>query len=653
MCGIAGFVLGPHRDRPVGPAETLATMGRSLAHRGPDGWDYCFSDVTGVGLVHRRLAIQDVSPLGAQPMESETGRYLMVFNGEIYNFHTLHMELGANGHRFRGHSDTEVMLAAMEQWGIESALGQFKGMFAFGVWDRDTGKLWLARDRMGEKPLYYAWWNGHFIFGSELKALCEFPGYAPDVDRSALALLLRHNYIPAPHTVYEGTRKLLPAHCLVVDVTKPDVPVESFPYWSLAAAFARPSNLDRHTVVDELEHCLGAVIEEQMVADVPLGAFLSGGIDSSAVVALMQERASRPVKTFSIGFREQGYNEAEQAAAVAAHLGTEHTELYVDPADALDVIPQLPTIYDEPFADSSQIPTYLVSRMTREYVTVALSGDGGDELFAGYERYPGTARAWQKLHERPGLRAGLERATLAMPDALAGPVARMMTTPQRILSREGLADKLLRERLVRHAPSLQEFYRQRIGFWTDPAQVVLRGEEPEYALTGPLPENISRLSLVQQLMWLDMNSYLPDDILTKVDRAAMAVSLETRVPMLDQRVVEFALSLPVEWNLDGRVGKQVLRQLLYRHVPRELVDRPKQGFAVPMARWLRHELRDWAEALLEPSRLRQEGYFRAPAVRRVWSDHLAERADYSSQLWGVLSFQAWLHASEAAALRGT
>ena len=642
MCGIAGFILGPGGSGAVEARETLSSMGARIAHRGPDAWDLFFSDAVGVGLVHRRLSIQDLSPLGAQPMESASGRYLIVFNGEVYNFCTLRAELSAKGHYFRGHSDTEVMLAAMEQWGVESALARFSGMFAFAVWDRETGKLWLARDRMGEKPLYYGWWNGHFLFGSELKALRAFPGYAPSVDRNALTLLLKHNYIPAPYTVYEGTQKLPPAHCLVVDVNEPDAAVEPSPYWSLEDAFACPLTAEKEGVVDALERCLGDVIQEQMVADVPLGAFLSGGIDSSTVVALMQQRASRPVKTFSIGFREEGYDEAQHAAAVAAHLGTEHTELYVNPADALDVIPDLPTIYDEPFADSSQIPTYLVSRMTRQHVTVALSGDGGDELFAGYDRYPGMARAWRKLHERPGVRAGLERATLALPDALAGPVARMMTKPQRILSREGLADKLLRERLTRHAPTLQEFYRQRIGFWTDPAQVVLGGEEPEYALTRPLPDNISKLSPIQQLMWLDMNSYLSDDILTKVDRAAMSVSLETRVPMLDHRVVEFALSLPVEWNLDGKVGKQVLRQLLYRHVPRELVDRPKQGFAVPVARWLRHELRDWAEALLEPNRLHQEGYFHAATVRRVWSDHLAERADYSAQLWGVLSFQAWL-----------
>ncbi|QIT56561.1 asparagine synthase (glutamine-hydrolyzing) [Aquisalimonas sp. 2447] len=642
MCGIAGFILGASGDRATDARSSLDSMGQRLVHRGPDAGDLYFSETDGVGLVHRRLSIQDISPLGAQPMESASGRYLMVFNGEIYNFRTLRTELIGTGHSFRGHSDTEVMLAAMEQYGVEQALGQFKGMFAFGVWDRETGRLWLARDRMGEKPLYYGWWNGHFLFGSELKALRAFPGYAPSVDRNALSLLLRHNYIPSPYTVYQDTRKLPPAHCLVVDVNQPDAPIEPVPYWSLADSFSGPMTTDKDTVLDDLERCLGDVIQEQMVADVPLGAFLSGGIDSSAVVALMQQRASRPVKTFSIGFREEGYNEAQHAAAVAAHLGTEHTELYVDPADALDVIPDLPTMYDEPFADSSQIPTYLVSRMTRGHVTVALSGDGGDELFAGYDRYPGMARAWQKLHERPGLRAGLERATLAMPDALAGPVARAMTKPQRLLSRQGLADKLRRERVVRNAPSLQEFYRQRIGFWTDPAQVVLGGEEPAYALTAPLPDSIAKLSPAQQLMWLDMNSYLPDDILTKVDRAAMAVSLETRVPMLDHRVVEFALSLPVEWNLDGKVGKQVLRQMLYRHVPRELVDRPKQGFAVPVARWLRHELRDWAEALLEPNRLRQEGYFHAPTVRRVWSDHLAQRADYSAQLWGVLSFQAWL-----------
>lgn len=641
MCGIAGVAL-PETHREIEPWTALRTMGDAISHRGPDASDCSFERAHGLGFVHRRLSIQDLSPLGAQPMASASGRFLIVFNGEVYNFVALRAELGSLGHHFRGQSDTEVMLAAMEEWGVEGALERFAGMFAFAVLDRETGKLWLARDRMGEKPLYYGWWKGHFVFASELKALRAFPGFSPPVNRNALTLLLRHNYIPAPHTVYEGIYKLPPAHCLALDIGSKGAPAEPFAYWSLEQAFSRESAAAHGDVVDQLERCLGDVVAEQMVADVPLGAFLSGGIDSSTVVALMQQRATRPVKTFSIGFREDGYDEAEHAAAVAAHLGTEHTELYVSPSDALDVIPALPAIWDEPFADSSQIPTYLVSRMTREHVTVALSGDGGDELFAGYDRYPGTASAWQQLHARPGLKAAMERATLALPDGLAGPAARLVTKRQRALSREGLADKLRRERLIRHAPSLPEFYRQRIGFWCDPGRVVLEGREPPYALTAAMPDDIAGLSPVQQLMWLDLNSYLPDDILTKVDRAAMAVSLETRVPMLDHRVVEFALSLPVEWNLSGKQGKQVLRQLLHRHVPRELVDRPKQGFAVPVAHWLRHALRDWAEALLSQDRLQREGYFDAATVRQVWADHLAERADYSAQLWGVLSFQAWL-----------
>ena len=625
----------------------LDAMGRAVRHRGPDAGAQFWDEGAGLGLVHQRLAIQDLSPAGAQPMRSASGRFVIIFNGEIYNFHSLRAELEGLGHQFRGHSDTEVMLAAFEQWGIESAVEKFAGMFAFALWDRERSRLWLARDRMGEKPLYYGWHGKAFLFASELKALHAVPGFDPEINRDALTLLLRHNYIPAPHSIYRGIHKLLPAHCLCLDLATPgprDVHPE--PYWSLEEAFAQEADFkDEDTAVDRLEQLLGDVIEEQMVADVPLGAFLSGGIDSSTVVALMQQRASRPVRTFTIGFEEDGFNEAEHAAAVAAHLGTEHTELYVTPQDALDVIPRLPTIYDEPFADSSQIPTFLVSRMTREHVTVAVSGDGGDELFAGYDRYPASLRAWDRLRGAPGLRATLERAVLALPDRLSGAAARAFSSNQRRLSAPGLAEKLARERAWRRADSLQEFYRQRIGYWTDPADVVIDGREPGYVLTDPLPGRVAGTSLLKQLQWLDLHSYLPDDILTKVDRAAMAVSLETRIPLLDHRVVSFALGLPDRFNFQDGAGKQILRRLLHRHVPRSLVERPKQGFAVPVAHWLRHDLRDWAESLLDEQRLAQEGYWDAARIRQTWQDHLDERADYSFQLWGVLMFQAWLEAS--------
>jgi len=640
MCGIAGF-WDPCMSIEADPDAALTAMHLAIRHRGPDAAGQLWVPSRRLGLAHRRLAIQDLSPAGAQPMQSASGRFAIVFNGEIYNFRALSRQLSGLGHSFRGHSDTEVMLAACEQWGATEALARFAGMFAFALWDRTDDALWLARDRMGEKPLYYGWHAGTFLFASELKALRAYPGLAPEVDRDALTLLLRHNYIPAPHSIFRGISKLLPGHCLRLDLRGGEQPPRLIRYWALEDAF-RPSDIDGPDAADQLERLLGDVIEEQMVADVPLGAFLSGGIDSSTVVSLMHQRAHRSVKTFTIGFDVPGFNEAEHAATVAKHLGTEHTELYVTAQDALEVIPSLPAVYDEPFADSSQIPTYLVSRMTRGHVAVALSGDGGDELFAGYERYPSTIKSWQRLNVSPGPRQQLERALLSLPDTFPGVAARALSADQRRLSNLGMKEKLARERSLRRASSLQEFYRQSVGYWTNPEILVPGASEPRYALSGTMPESIARLSPLKQLQWLDLNSYLPDDILTKVDRAAMAVSLETRVPMLDHRVVEFALGLPDAACYSTGRAKQILRTVLNQHVPPSLVERPKQGFAVPVAQWLRGELKNWAEDQLNPVRLSGEGYWEAAIVRRTWEDHLAGRADYSFELWGILMFQAWL-----------
>ena len=641
MCGIAGFVVRSWQQA-ARPHVVLDTMGRAIAHRGPDDAADFFDEHLGVGLAHRRLAIQDLSEHGAQPMRSASGRFVIVFNGEIYNFRPLREELEDLGHTFRGHSDTEVMLAAFEAWSVERAVTRFAGMFAFALLDRETSQFWLVRDRMGEKPLYYGWHQGTLLFGSELKALRAFPGFAPDINRDALALLLRHNYIPAPHSIYRGIHKLPPAHYLrlALRTCTPDTRPQA--YWSATPAFNSRNWENAENAVDTLETTLGSVIREQMIADVPLGAFLSGGIDSSTVVALMQQHATRPVRTFTIGFREPGYNEAEHAKAVARHLGTEHTELYVTPQDALEVIPELPRIYDEPFADSSQIPTFLVARMTREHVTVSLSGDGGDELFAGYTHYPAALSAWQRLHGNPGLREHAERFLLALPDRLARAAVRLLNGEQRWLSEAAVAEKVCRERLLRSSTDLRGLFRTRDSFWADPAQLVHGGQEPAYVLSDPLPEAVAALPRLQQLQWLDIHGYLPDDILTKVDRAAMAVSLETRVPLLDHRFVELALSLPPEWNVAGNSGKQMLRKLLHRHVPCELVERPKQGFAIPVSHWLRGPLRDWAEALLSPERLEREGYLCTPIIRAIWHDHVSGKGDFSFQLWGVLLFQAWL-----------
>ncbi len=637
MCGFAGMYSSVGAG--IKPNEKLLrAMGDTLAHRGPDA-DGVWLDSSS-GLVHRRLAIQDLSPTGAQPMHSASGRFVIAFNGEIYNFQKIQNELIALGYGFRGRSDTEVMLAAFEHWGLKSSLEKFVGMFAFALIDREEGILHLARDRMGEKPLYYGWQQGTLLFGSELKALQQHPDWVGEIDRSVLPLLLRHNLIPAPHSIYRGICKLMPASyvSLRLEDLQPDLMPEPERYWELEAQFAERSGQTLGGAAAELERLLDEVISEQMIADVPLGAFLSGGIDSSTIVALMQKQANTPVKSFSIGFKEAGFNEAEHAAAVARHLGTEHTELYVSEQDALDVVPKLPQIYCEPFADSSQIPTYLVSKMTKEKVTVALSGDGGDELFCGYTRYPAIASAW---YGRKAPRARLKSVLSRLPETPVATLIKAGVTSQRGRSLGAIKHRLAFTRAVTDAESLSEYYRRRVSYWPFPEKLLGSASEAPYGLTAPLPKSIASESL-KALMWRDLNWYLPDDILVKVDRAAMACSLETRVPLLDHRVVSFALGLPTSLNVQNGVGKQVLRSVLYRHVPRELIDRPKQGFAVPISHWLRGALREWAEDLLDYRTLTDEGYWNADVVRWFWKEHLSGREDYSFELWGILMFQAWL-----------
>jgi asparagine synthase (glutamine-hydrolysing) len=638
LCGFAGFLTNPPEF--TCPQDLLEVMSGSLRHRGPDDEGFWQDPEAGIALVHRRLAIQDLSPQGAQPMVSSTGRYVIAFNGEIYNFETLRTELAALGAEFVGHSDTEVMLAAFEHWGISESLERFAGMFAFSLVDRSEKKLFLARDRMGEKPLYYGWQGGTLLFGSELKPLTHHPDWQGEINRDALPLLLRHNLIPAPHSIYVGIRKLLPASMVTFDLNS--IKLEAWPepqrYWKLENQFAESSDWTVNSASEHLETLLTEVIGQQMVSDVPLGAFLSGGIDSSTVVALMQKQATQPVRTFSIGFREEGFNEAEHAAAVARHLGTEHTEFYATEQDALEVIPKLAQIYDEPFADSSQIPTYLVSRITRKKVTVALSGDGGDELFCGYTRYPSTLSAWQN---RSSLKARVKSSLSKLPAGPTSHLTRALVPSQRHRSASAVRQRLDSLGALANADSLSEFYRQQVSLWSFPEAALGKGVEPPYALTSALPPEVADESL-KTLMWRDLNWYLPDDILVKVDRAAMACSLETRVPMLDHRVVEFALGLPTSMNMYKGVGKQLLRSVLYRHVPRELIDRPKQGFAVPISVWLRGALKDWANELLEPAKLEKEGFWNVGTVSWVWREHLSGREDYSFQLWGILMFQAWL-----------
>jgi asparagine synthase (glutamine-hydrolysing) len=641
VCGLTGFLL--RRAPAFDPATALDRMTDTLVHRGPDARGTRWLPEAGLGLGHRRLSIQDLSPLGAQPMDSASGRFTIVFNGEIYNFGALRAQLEPLGHGFRGHSDTEVMLAAFEAWGVRDAVPRMSGMFAFALWDHAERCLWLARDRLGEKPLYYGLLGGALVFGSELKALRAFPAFDGRVDRGALALYLRHDYLPGPHCIYEGCAKLPPAHLLRIDGTATlDALPEPEPYWRPERDDAARVPLGLEAATDRLEAILDEVITEQMVSDVPVGAFLSGGIDSSTIVALMQKVSPRPVRTFTVGFADPRYDEARAAARVAEHLRTEHTEVTVEADHVLDWLPRMAEVYDEPFADSSQLPTTLLCGLIREHVTVALSGDGGDETFAGYPHYERTLTAWRK--QRNGSpRAALERSLLGLPDVAAAPVVRALLPEHRRLPAPLLADKLERERALRRLDDLSAFFRERLSHWSRPSLLLADPPpEPGYGLTDPAPSHLRELELLQ---WRDLRCYLPDDILVKVDRAAMVHSLETRIPLLDHRVVEFARGLPDELKLHQGHGKRVLRNLLYRHVPGELVDRPKQGFAAPVAEWLRAGLRDWAEALLTREALTASGVWNVDRVRMVWDEHQRGRTDQSFRLWGILMFQQWHQAA--------
>ncbi|KVM76810.1 asparagine synthase (glutamine-hydrolyzing) [Burkholderia ubonensis] len=655
MCGIDGFLNSAAFDEETARA-TLARMTASLAHRGPDAQGTWLDAQAGIALGHRRLAIVDLSVHGRQPMASACGRFVLVFNGEIYNHQALRAELERTGRApaWRGHSDTEVLLAAITAWGVEAALRRATGMFAIALWNRESRVLTLARDRIGEKPLYYGRIGDALVFASELKALRSFPGFDGAIDRDALCLYLRQSSVPAPYTIYRGIRKLPPGTFIQFEHARDTPRVRA--YWTLEHAIeagrAEPFEGTAQEAVGLLDGILRKAVAQQMEADVPLGAFLSGGIDSSAIVALMQAQSAAPVDTFTIGFHEAGYDEAGYAKAVARHLGTRHTELYVTADHALAVVPKLPSIYDEPFSDASQIPTFLVSELTRRHVKVSLSGDGGDELFGGYTRYFLTPRLWRKLHRVPSaVRARIAAALHALrPDhadqlaavaqsAWSGAEAR--DTPPRI------GDRLHKLGHVMTADSRIGLYRLLMSAVHHPERIALAGQEPPTPLdtASAWPAD---LTFAEQAMAIDTLTYLPTDILTKVDRAAMAVSLETRMPFLDHHVVEFAWRLPASVRLpDGR-SKVLLRRLLDAYVPASLIDRPKQGFCAPIDHWLRGSLRDWAEALLHPARLREEGYFDAAAVERLWRQHQTGRMNWQHQLWTVLMFQAWLEAQRAA-----
>jgi asparagine synthase (glutamine-hydrolysing) len=652
MCGIAGVLRAGHRAGEAELGNIARRMADALRHRGPDGSGLWVDPEAGVAFGHRRLAIIDLSREGHQPMLSASGRFVIIFNGEIYNFRGLRRELEELGHRFRGHSDTEVLLGAIDQWGLGATLPKIAGMFAFALWDRELRSAHLVSDRLGKKPLYFGWIGPSLVFASELKALLQHPNFAVEVDRGALTLLLRHGCVPSPYSICRGILKLPPATHLSLPWADPNAAREADlrqrfrPYWSLAEVaergIAEPFSLGPEAAVDRLDDLLGQVVAERMISDVPLGALLSGGIDSSTVVASMQKQSARPIKTFSIGFHEASYDEARDAKRVARHLGTDHTELYVTPDQAQAVIPRLPEIYDEPFADRSQIPTFLVARLARQAVTVALSGDGGDEIFGGYNRHFYAPWLWRRLERWPSfIRQGAADVLTSIPphgwDKLAAQAYRFLPR-SRQQPMPGYRIHKLADLFTVDGP--EALYQRLTSHWTNPAALVIGGFEPSTHLThwSQAPEG---LDFTETMMYLDAVSYLPDDVLVKVDRASMAVSLEIRAPLLDHRLVEFAWRLPTAMKVRERQGKWVLRQLLDRYVPRELIDRPKQGFDVPLEAWLRGPLRDWAEAMLEPRRLREEGFFDANRVGQIWAEHLSGARNLDFCLWAVLMFQAW------------
>jgi asparagine synthase (glutamine-hydrolysing) len=647
MCGIAGFLALGSRNSRLPSAEILDRMTDAVAHRGPDSRGTWYDAEHGVGLGHRRLAIRDLSPNAYQPMISSCGRLVFTYNGEVYSHLEIAQELVPTGRKVRGTSDTAIILEAFAEWGVDAVLPRLIGMFAFALYDHKTGEIALVRDRLGIKPIYWGIINGLLIFGSELKALRALPNWQPKIDRDAVAAFMRHNYIPAPHTIYQGVQKLEPGS--ILKIGRDGVP-KITRYWDLRPIVERSvrtlSTASDDEVVADLDTLLSDAVRRRMVADVPLGTLLSGGVDSSVVTALMAEQSNRRINSYSIGFNEKEFNEAPFAREVARHIGTDHTELYVEPGHALDLVDKLPYWYDEPFADSSQIPTLLVCELTRRKVTVVLSGDGGDELFAGYNRYTIGLETWSRAAVAPHLvRKAMACALLSQPISRLDRLGRLLP--------EGLQQNQLGNKLHKFARAIlisdpDAMYRSMLTHWHQPDELVLRAQEPKGILWD---ESVTRTvpNFLDRMQFLDMLTYLPDDILTKVDRASMSVALEARVPLLDHRVVEMAWTLPRHMKLRNGESKWALRQVLYKRVPRHLLDRPKMGFGVPFAEWIRGPLRDWAENLLDESRLKKQGLFVPSPIRERWARHLSG-VDWGYPLWTILMIQAWLEANPDVAL---
>ena len=637
MCGIAGFIDGSHAGEANWIRETALAMADSIIHRGPDDGN-TWSDVqAGLGFGYRRLAVIDLSPTGEQPMVSYCQRFVIVYNGEVYNAVELRQEL--DNIRFRGHSDTEVVLEACAAWGMETAVRKLNGMFAFAVWDRQERKLSLVRDRLGIKPLYWGAFDKLFLFGSELKAIKKHPGWLRQVDRTALAVYMQHRYIPSPRSIYKGIHKLEPGHILTLRLGREP---ENRVYWSISDTIKQGHSTllqpPDHEAIDMLDSLLEDAVKRRMVADVPVGAFLSSGIDSATVVALMQKSGAQVARTFTIGFDNPSYNEARQASTVAQHLGSDHTELYLGSQHIRDVLPNLPTIYDEPFADSSQIPTFLVSQLARQHVTVALSGDGGDELFAGYNRYQTAEllRRWTKPF-KGSLRKSIATALTSLSPAAWNNLLSFLS---------GRRNSVRTGQKLHHLATIlnagpDNIYRTLISEWNDPVALVADAGDPDGILWAAAREHLP-VNPIEQLLYLDTINYLPDDILTKVDRASMAVSLEVRTPLLDHRVVEFVWRLPMHYKIREKERKWLLRQVLYKYVPRQLMERRKTGFKIPVGDWLGGPLRDWAENLLDEKRLADDGFLNPLLVRERWNAHLSGHGNWTGSLWNVLMFQAWL-----------